>query len=61
MQLKSFDFILPDYTYDDKLPYPAETYGSFLIDLFNEWTNDPDQEINIRILSSSVGRIYGYP
>lgn len=61
LNLKSFDFILPDYIYDNPPPHSAETYGNFLIDLFNEWTQDPDQDINIRILSSSVGRFFGYP
>lgn len=60
LKLHAFDFIIPDYTHDNPPPYPAKEYGKFLIDLFKAWIQDEDQTINIRVLSSSVGRFFGF-
>ena len=64
LRLKSFDFIIPDYHYDNPPPFPAKKYGEYLIDLFHAWISDEvdneSEEVELRIMSSSVGRFFGF-
>jgi uncharacterized protein len=63
LKLKSFDFIIPDYNYDNPPPFPPEQYGQYLTDLFYSWVNnetDEDEEAEVRIMSSSIGRFFGF-
>lgn len=62
LNLKSFDFIIPDYNHDNPPPFTAEEYGLYLINLFNSWVNDDtsDENLDLRIMSSSVGRFFGF-
>ncbi len=64
---KHMDFLLPDYNYLVKSPYPAEKYSTYLLDIFEEWVKDDDKGIEIRFFDSIIrtllgGRhdVYGY-
>lgn len=61
LKLKSFDFIIPDYNHDNPPPFTSEQYGQYLIDLFYSWiADDEGEEVELRIMSSSVGRFFGF-
>lgn len=63
LKLKSFDFIIPDFNHDNPPPFPPEQYGQYLIDLFYSWVNDETdeaEEAEVRIMSSSIGRFFGF-
>lgn len=62
LNLKSFDFIIPDYNHDNPPPFSVEEYGLYLINLFNSWVHDDvsDEDLDLRIMSSSVGRFFGF-
>lgn len=62
LKLKSFDFIIPDFNYDNPPPFAPEQYGQYLTDLFYSWVNDEadEEEAEVRIMSSSIGRFFGF-
>jgi len=54
LKLNSFDFLLPDNTWDSikNNNFKAEDYGLFLSEIFDEWVKDNNPKIFVRILSS---------
>jgi len=59
--LGSFDFLLPDYTHDDKDPRigPRQTaYADWMIQVFDAWLRDPGRP-GIRYFASLVEAILG--
>lgn len=60
--VKNFDFLLPDYTYDDKDVIKKETmtisYSDWLISIFNEWFIDKDRP-RIRFFNGIIESIMG--
>ena len=61
LNLKSLDFILPDYNYDNPPPFTPEQYGKYLIALFYSWINDEEEEeTQVRFMSSNIGRFFGF-
>lgn len=52
------DFLLPDLNHDN-FNGNAETYGDFLIDIFDQMVND-DESVKVRIIDHFLARIYGY-
>ena len=61
LKIYNFDFLLPFFTYNHKLPYPVEIYGKFLVDLFFEWTKDDNPEVSIRFIDSLFNIYNGQP
>jgi uncharacterized protein len=59
LKLNSFDFLLPDNTWDSitSKKFTAEAYGRFYCELFDEWVNDNNPKIYIRILNSIVSKL----
>ncbi len=59
LKLKKMDFILPDYTWDTFQNQSAEKYGFFLNEVFDEWINDNNPQIVVRILEAVIRNIGG--
>lgn len=60
-QFGAFDFLLPDYTHDDKedgVGHGQTHYADWLIDLFNRWFDDPDRPV-IRFFSGIIEAVLG--
>jgi len=56
----SMDFLLPDITHDQakKMPnFSAESYGKYLVEVFDEWINDDNPEITIRAFTTILNRL----
>ncbi len=51
------DFLLPDYTHDDVMPYSVDQYGKYMCAVFNEWVTDDNPDIEVRF-SHSVLRLF---
>ncbi|MDR2539555.1 MAG: radical SAM protein [Chlamydiales bacterium] len=58
LNLKRMDFLLPDFTHDD-FKGNAESYGDYLCQVFEEWVNDNNPEITVRILESIMRILVG--
>jgi uncharacterized protein len=57
--LASMDFLLPLVTYDAPADAPAERFGDFLIELFDEWAADDEPHIQVRVLNSVMSLLLG--
>lgn len=66
LNVRSLDFLLPDLTHDTfnfhykKTNLNVDDYGEYLCELFSEWTQDNNAEIDVRILFSALASIMGY-
>ena len=59
LQVKKFDFLLPDYNYENKpSSFSALDYGQFLCDLFDAWMNDIESGVSIRLVGSLFSAIF---
>lgn len=52
------DFLLPDATHDRPPPEPAERYGEWLLDIFEDWYREPEAP-SIRIFESVIRLLLG--
>jgi len=61
LKFNSFDFLLPDNTWDSiaSQNFSAESYGLFLCDLFDEWIKDNNPKIYVRILNTIIDQLIG--
>jgi uncharacterized protein len=55
---KGMDFLLPDFTHENFNFETVKDYGLFLIELFDEWTQDY-KEVDVRIISSLLAKFKG--
>ncbi|WP_371222740.1 hypothetical protein ACA351_02405 [Orientia tsutsugamushi] len=56
---KNIDFLLPDNNYANPPAYKITKYKKFLIEVFDEWTKDNNQEISVRKLKSIILQLLG--
>jgi uncharacterized protein len=67
LNIKSIDFLLPDFSYNNQPKQPIAAYGEFLCDIFDEWAYcNHATKVSIRFLESTINaltngfsRIYG--
>lgn len=59
LHAKCIDFLLPHCTHDNPPPMPGILYGKYLIDIFNQWVEDDNPEIYVRIISSKIDIMLG--
>jgi uncharacterized protein len=56
---RKLDFLLPDNNHDSLPAHDIKKYTKFLVDVFDEWMKDNDQEISIRKFKSIILQLLG--
>lgn len=59
LKLDLLEFLLPDETHDSFDFQNKGAYSKYLIDLFENWVNDDNPNIKIRILNSAISLLLG--
>jgi uncharacterized protein len=62
LKINNMDFLLQHFTHDDVKNNPnldLTTHYDFLCDIFDEWVNDDNPNIEIRVLNSSLEQLMG--
>ena len=59
LNIRHMDFLLPGFDYDTYQAEDILLYGDFLIDILNEWINDNDPTIKIRLFGAFIAKLYG--
>jgi uncharacterized protein len=57
---KKIDFLLPDNTHDSKPTHEIKEYARFLVEVFEEWAKDDNDNMSIRIFESFILQLLGY-
>lgn len=59
LNIKFFDFLLPNYDYDSLSKANIENVGHYLLEAFDEWIQDDNPDITIRLFRSFFSKLKG--
>jgi uncharacterized protein len=57
--IKNMDFLLPDATHDNPIIETSTSTGQYLCFLFDHWLKHGQEQVNIRILKSTISLLIG--